>query len=280
MRHPTRRRFLGYGVGAAAAVPIAVIAGTDAFADGTPTPRGRPRDEPPMDVIWSTDFGNDWEGWEDTPWNDEPQGEVPRPTIVDSPVDGRSARFHLEGGQKRNESQPSAAQSIGEGDVLVVRFTDYLEEGFPVDTETWQTILQFKNDGEGSPPCEIKIGNGNYLLDGNSGAWAYDIGPAVTGEPIDIAVRIVFSADPDTAVMDAWHNGEQTVTGAKPEGAGTLYEGLSSYLKTGIYRAPGLRRFRPHFASLPGVVSGVGSGFSLISVRRLGTRHAARVSFD
>lgn len=231
----SRRRVLGYGLASAAAVP-AVLA-TGGFASAVPRGRTAPLDEPPMNVLWTTDFGTGWEGWQDTPWNDEPQGEVTRPTIVPSPLgEGQSGRFHLEGGQQRNESQPDAAQSIGEGDVLIVRFTDFLEEGFPVDTDDWQVVLQFKNDGDGSPPCEIKIGNGQYALDGNSGAWSHDIGPAVTGQRIDIAVRIVFSSDPAVASLDAWHNGTQTLTGAKPEGAGTLYSGLSSYLKTGIYR--------------------------------------------
>ena len=228
----TRRRALGWGIATAVAVPAGVYTSGLAAAD----PRRDTRDEPPMDVIWSTDFSNEWDGWADTPWNDEPQGEVERPQVVDSPIEGRAARFHLEGGQKRNESEPTAGAGIGEGDILIVRFTDFLEDGFPVDTDAWQIVMQFKNDGEGSPPCEIKVGNGQYTLDGNEGAWHHDIGPAVTGEPIDIAVRIVFSADPEVATMDAWHNGTQTLEGAKPEGAGTLYEGLGSYLKTGLYR--------------------------------------------
>lgn len=236
-RYVTRRRVLKSAGAAAVIAPVAIIGSTHAFADtsqrtGKPTAKG----EPPMDVIWSTDFSNDWDGWEDTPWNDEPQGEVARPTIVDSPVSGKCGRFYLDSGQKRNESEPSAGHSISEGDVLIVRFTDFLEDGFPIDTDSWQVILQFKNDGEGSPPCEIKIGNGKYSLDGNSGGWSHDIGPATTGEPIDIAVQIVFSADPNVATIDAWHNGTQTVTAAKPQGAGTLYEGTSSYIKTGIYR--------------------------------------------
>ncbi|WP_165777538.1 heparin lyase I family protein [Amycolatopsis antarctica] len=233
----SRRRALGVGLASAAVVPTLLSAGGHAWAASSRAPRQAPPGEPPMDVVWTTDFTNGWDGWEDTPWNDQPQGEVERPTVVASPLgQGQSGRFHLDGGQQRNESQPEAAQSIGEGDVLVVRFTDYLEEGFPVDTDDWQIVLQFKNDGEGSPPCEIKIGHGVYALDGNSGAWSHDIGPAITGEPVDIAVRIIFSADPAVAAMDAWHNGTQTLTGAKPEGAGTLYEGLGSYLKTGLYR--------------------------------------------
>jgi polysaccharide lyase-like protein len=206
-------------------------------ASGAGMATAQPRDVPPIDVQFATDFSGGWDGWQDTPWNDEPQGEVARPTVVDSPTGtGKAARFHLDGGQKRTESQPDAAQSINDGDTLVVAFTDYLEDGFPVDTDDWQVVMQFKNDGTGSPPCEIKVGHGQYYLDGNNGSWHYDIGPAVTGQPIDIAVQITFTADPATSVLNAWYDGTQSVTDEHPAGAGTLYSGLSSYLKTGIYR--------------------------------------------
>ncbi|MBV1852019.1 hypothetical protein [Catellatospora tritici] len=60
-------------------------------------------------------------GWLDTPWNDQPQGAVARPTIQNAP-DGQSkaARFYLAGGQQRNESQPTAAQNITEGQTHIV----------------------------------------------------------------------------------------------------------------------------------------------------------------
>ncbi|WP_367124395.1 heparin lyase I family protein [Streptomyces phytohabitans] len=247
-----RRRVLGYAL---AALPAAALTGPGPASAASRTPVSTSRTPmsrttasaragapvPEIDVLWSTDFSDGWSGWLDTPWNDQPQGEVPRPVVVDAPTgQGRAGRFHLEGGQQRNESQPDAAQSIGEGDTLIVRFTDHLEDGFPVDTDAWQVVMQFKNEGEGSPPCEIKIGNGVYALDGDSGGWHVDIGPAETGRPIDITVRITFSADPATAVIDAWYGEEQTVTAYHPEGAGTLYDGLTSYLKTGLYRDPSI----------------------------------------
>ncbi len=194
--------------------------------------------EPGINVTWSTDFSNGWAGWLSTPWNDQPQGVVARPTVVNSPDgQGKAARFHLAGGQQRNESQPNAAQNITEGQTYIVRFTDYLPAGFPTATNDWQVIMQFKNASTGSPPVEIKIGHGKYFLDGNNGAWHYDIGDAVTGRPITITVRIKFSTNASVAVMDAWYNGNQTVFGQHPRGAGTLYSGQSSYLKTGIYRS-------------------------------------------
>lgn len=97
-------------------------------------------------------------------------------------------------------------------------------------------VLQFKNDSTGTPPCEINVGNGQYYLDGNGGAWHYNIGPAVTGTPIDIAVQVTFSSSVGGSSMSAWYNGSQTVNNAQPAGSGTLYSGQTSYLKTGIYR--------------------------------------------
>ncbi|MEV0459965.1 FG-GAP-like repeat-containing protein [Catellatospora methionotrophica] len=194
--------------------------------------------EPGMNVTWSTDFSNGWAGWLSTPWNDQPQGAVARPAVRPSPDgQGMAARFYLAGGQQRNESQPTAAQNITEGQTLIVRFTDYLPAGFPTATSDWQVVLQFKNASTGSPPVEIKIGHGKYYLDGNNGAWHYDIGDAVGGRSTTITVRIKFSVNAATAVVDAWHNGNQTVFGQHPKGAGTLYAGQSSYLKTGLYRS-------------------------------------------
>ncbi|MEH1163888.1 FG-GAP-like repeat-containing protein [Micromonospora sp. CPCC 205539] len=197
--------------------------------------------EPGMNILWSTDFSNGWSGWLDTPWNDQPQGVVSRPTVQPSPDgQGRAARFYLAGGQQRNESQPAAAQNITEGQTYIVRFTDYLPVGFPTTTNDWQVVMQFKNNSTGSPPIEIKIGHGKYYLDGNNGAWSYDIGDAVVGQATTITVRVKFSTNASVATMDAWHNGTQTVFGEHPRGAGTLYSGQSSYLKTGLYRSTGI----------------------------------------
>jgi hypothetical protein len=231
----SRRRLLGSAAAGAAAAGAGLLLPATAWA------RPRPAALPPIDVQWSTDFSGGWDGWLDTPWNDLPQGAVKRPTVVASPTGtGSAARFHLDGGQERNESQPTAAQDINPGDSLFVGFTDYLEDGFPVGTSDWQVVLQFKNDSTGSPPIEIKVGDGQYYLDGNSGAWRYDIGPAVTGRAIDVTVRVAFSTDPAQSWIDAWYNGTQTVTAAQPKGSGTLYSGQSSYLKAGIYRDTGI----------------------------------------
>ena len=45
----------------------------------------------------------------------------------------------------------------------------YLPPDFPVNTPGWQVVAQWKNAGEGSPPVEIKVGNGQFQLDGGAG---------------------------------------------------------------------------------------------------------------
>lgn len=113
-------------------------------------------DVPAITVIWSTDFSNGWGGWLDTPWNVQPQGEVQRPVIANSPTGtGQCGRFHLDGGQQRNESQPDAAQDIGEGDTLVVRFTDYLTPSPPIGA---------RRIGSDTECAVFAIGSGTYAF--------------------------------------------------------------------------------------------------------------------
>ena len=174
----------------------------------------------------------------DTPYNNE--GAAP-PTVVAAPgLPGRSAiRFEVPAGGKRSELEPRT-EPLREGAEFWYGFAHQLPADFPVNTEDWQVVAQWKNAGEGSPPVEVKIGRGQFTLDGGAGDdpsdyFSMPIGSARPGQTNHLVVHIVFSTDPTKAVVDVWQNGQQRISGFRPPG-GTRYASADSYLKTGIYR--------------------------------------------
>jgi hypothetical protein len=106
-------------------------------------------------------------------------------------------------------------------------------------TAVHNTVMQFKNEGTGSPPVElgiwhwsdtrpdngleVRMGGTYRLLD--SEAFLYD-------RTIDLAVHVKFSSDPSQGFVEVWVNGVQVVP---PMYGRTLNPGVDSYLKQGLY---------------------------------------------
>jgi hypothetical protein len=207
-----------------------------------PTLTGAPDPASVPAPIWQAEpSGSDpLSNFRDTPYNND---GAPAPTVVASPnVPGRQAiRYTMPGGGKRTELEPNIPPNR-EGDEAYYGFAWYLPPEFPVNTQGWQVLAQWKNSGEGSPPIEVKVGNGQFMLDGGAGGenpqenyFTLPIGPARAGQQTDIVVHIRFSTDPTKAVVDVWQNGQKRISNFRPKG-GTRYESDDSYLKTGIYR--------------------------------------------
>jgi hypothetical protein len=141
----------------------------------------------------------------------------------------------MPGGGQRAEIEPNF-RSLRAGDDLYFGFSVTFADGFPVGTDDWQVIAQWKNEGTGSPPVSVKVGKGQFLLDGgfDRGApFQVPMGPATVGTPHKVVVHIDF--EDGGGSVDTWVDGRQTLRGFRPP-AGTLYSGATSYLKTGIYR--------------------------------------------
>ncbi|MFC5062366.1 polysaccharide lyase [Actinomycetospora atypica] len=194
--------------------------------------------------IWTADVTKQGLGmFKDTPWN---MVGAKKPTVVDATgLPGRKAlRFTMPGGGTRAEIEPNV-DNFTEGQDRFVRLSVRLADGFPVNTDSWQLITQFKNEGTGSPPLELRIGKGNFVLSGGfgrpGGSRSFDkvIGPAVPGKVVTVVLRVKFSSDPSKGVVDAWLDGQQRFAGFKPPG-GTLYPGMYSYWKLGLYRDKGI----------------------------------------
>ncbi|MDL5154661.1 heparin lyase I family protein [Actinomycetospora termitidis] len=221
--------------------PTTTVPPTTTTAPPTTTPPGQTRQ------VWDSSFTSSGFGkFDDTPWNNV---GASAPVIVNSPVTSgaKAARFTMPGGGTRTEIVPTTASFI-EGQDRYFRFSFVLPAGFPTQVTSWQLLTQWKNDGTGSPPLELTVGNGNLNLSGGYGhpagprTFSKVLAPATTGQRVDLVVHILFSRDPGKGVVDVWRNGTQVLAGYKPAG-GTLYPTsaastatLSSYWKMGLYR--------------------------------------------
>ncbi len=218
-------------------------ASSSATSSPAPTTTAAPAATAPK-AMWDSNITAQSLGmFKDTPWNFVGAKE---PTVVPATdLPGQKAlKFTMPGGAKRAEIEPNV-DNFTEGQDRYIRLTVRLAPGFPTDTTTWQLITQFKNEGEGSPPLELRIGKGNFILSGGAdapgGSKNFDktIAPAVVGKVTTLVLHVKFSSKSATGLVDVWVDGQQKVTGFHPP-AGTLYSGDYSYWKLGLYRDTGI----------------------------------------
>ena len=184
-------------------------------------------------LVWQSDFTNSgFNNFKSTPWNND---GASAPVLVTSTV------HPPENGAVHRARRGDAAEI----EPNVVNFTegaDYyfgdsftLPTTFPVAEPSWQVLTQWKNDGDVSPPVEIKMGSGNVFIDGGYGYpkgpagkkyWSRPIGPAVTGTQTSLVVHIHFSRTPSVGLIDVWLNGKRVISGYHPP-SGTLYPKVS-----------------------------------------------------
>ena len=250
-RHPLARSLLA--VASAALLVSGVAVGCSSDGGTSPSPGSTAGDDAPSLTgapdpasvpapLWQASLSgpDPLANFRDTPYNND---GAAAPELVDAPgAAGRKAlEFTVPGGGKRSEVEPNT-DVYQEGGEAWFGFAWFLPQDFPVGADGFQVVAQWKNAGEGSPPVEVKIGDGQFLLDGGAGGenpqqnyFSRPIGPARVGTQTDVVVHLVFSTDPTKAVVDVWMNGQQRIAGFHPPG-GTRYESADSYVKTGIYR--------------------------------------------
>jgi hypothetical protein len=220
----------------AAAVPIAPAArAATPTRAATTTPKPKPAaPKAPTAVaapddggktLWSADFAKAGTGnFKSTPWNFV-GASTPK-------VAGGLLNLSMPGGGKRAELEPEF-KNLSEGDEYWFGFSVKLADDFPVNSSDWQIITQWKNEGTGSPPLEVKVQDGKFLLDGDSGGFSKVIGDARPGQWTHLALKVKFSSSDGT--VTAYQDGVQRFADYAPS-SGTLYSGKSSYVKTGLYR--------------------------------------------
>jgi hypothetical protein len=191
---------------------------------------------PPVKALWTAAItATGLQGFKNTPYDITGRSSV---TVVDGPP--RAIRFTVPSGSQRAEIEPDVP-ALSEGQTRFFRLTYVLPTSFPTDPRGFQLATQWKNQGTGSPPLELRIEKGKFVLGGGyarpggSRLFATDIAPVITGRPVELVVGITFSSDPAKGRVDVWIDGRQKITGFHPPG-GTLYPGSSSYWKVGLYR--------------------------------------------
>lgn len=214
----------------------------------------KPHEPSPDDLQWNGDVETgDLSQFKDTPWN-VAGGALP-PTVVSDPAVVREGKYAVamtildaDEGEgiccgSRSEIEPDIGR-IQPGDELYFGFSTLLGEGFPTEDD-WQTITQWKNEGDGSPPLELGVGGGKYRLSGGFGhpdgpdPFREPLGPAATGQWVDWVFHIKFSPDPDIGYVEVWQSDKLALPRFQPA-SGTMYPNpdgeAMSYLKTGYYR--------------------------------------------
>ncbi|TWF78972.1 polysaccharide lyase-like protein [Pseudonocardia hierapolitana] len=210
--------------------------------------------EPPGMLLWSGDMETgDVSQFQKTPWNTV---GGPPPKVVEQPV--RSGRYAVElslvGATapddgiccgSRNEIEPKFRDMV-EGEDLWFGFSTYLDANFPTYYADFQTIMQFKQNFDGSPPLEMTVEEGEFRIEGGYG---HPDGPRLFLEPvghadkdrwIDWILHVKFSPDPTVGYVEVWRDGQLVLPRFAPPG-GTLYvnpdDGSArSSVKTGYYR--------------------------------------------
>jgi hypothetical protein len=224
---PADRPVAPPGAGAPAPAPAPSVAPTATSAPSTPA--AAPAAAAPAATLWRAD-------------DDGAFRPTPRHTVGTAPpqVVGRQVSVHLTGRGQRSELEPDLP-ALGEGDRHDVTFSLCLSQDFPVRSGDRQVIARWENDGPGSAPLDLRVRDGALVLhggEGHPGGWRpFDrsLGPVPTGQWVDVALRVHFSANPDKAQISAWRDGERVLSDHHPRG-GTLYPGQQSYLKVGLHR--------------------------------------------
>ena len=138
-------------------------------------------------------------------------------------------------GAERSEVQPKAAQDIKAGQHMAFGISDFIPQGFPVNTRGgWQVIWQLHDGGtNGSPPVALEVAQGRLFLS-NVGQHVKDLGAVTPGRNLAVQLDIAFAKNAGT--VSVIRDGQQMLSDFKPP-KGTMVDD-SDYLKTGVYKDP------------------------------------------
>ena len=120
---------------------------------------------------------------------------------------------------------------------------------FPSDyrvSEQWQTFVQWKNEGTGSPPLAMTAKGDEILLSGGKQNAFHEFwkAPMDRGRWHDFVAHIRWSPNARAGFVELWHNGRRVVRRTR---TATLYRdedghAISNYLKIGLYRSSAIRQ--------------------------------------
>jgi len=229
------------GSAAAPAAPRVPGVAAPAPAPRPATPAPAAPVAPVAPVGAETVFADDFEG-DLSRWEQIQRAFTDRISTVDAPTGdrGRVARFEVRGTDRWNDTQRAELAWIGdkadEGETRTYSWSSFFPASYPsVDPSLYQDILQWKNDGTGTPPLQVKISGEKLSINagpqhGYRDVWSTKL---ERGRWLDFSVRIRWSEDRSKGWIEASYNGQPVLARTPLQG---LYPGLENYLKVGLYR--------------------------------------------
>ena len=211
--------------------------GATRVAERVITVRNRPTVDPspPTDLLAQLGF----ESGDLSSWQLVQRASEDRIRVVDSPVSAgsRAARFEVRAGDDVGGARAEIGYTnnmASEGEVRTYSWSTFVPEDYP-SVDKWQDILQWKNEGTGSPPLQMKIEGEQIGLSGGPQVnWRWPWKRSLErGKWLDFKVRTMWSSDPQVGWVEAWYEGEKVL---ERHSMATLYPGLKNYLKMGLYR--------------------------------------------
>jgi hypothetical protein len=165
-----------------------------------------------------------------------------------------AARFEVRGGDTQAATtgiraeliaERDGGRKVGAGDERWYRWSTLFPRGYAL-TDEWQTFVQWKNDGTGSPPLAMTVSGDEIVLSGGkqNGFREFWKAPIDRGSWHDFVAHVRWSPRPRRGLVELWHNGRRVVRRAR---AATLYRdadgrAIRNYLKIGLYRSSAIRR--------------------------------------
>jgi hypothetical protein len=164
-----------------------------------------------------------------------------------------AARFEVREGDTQAATTGVRAELIAErdggrmataGDERWYSWSTLFPPEYPV-SDQWQTFVQWKNEGTGSPPLAMTVKGDEILLSGGEQNEFHEFwkAPMDRGRWHDFVAHIRWSADAHTGFVELWHNGRRVVPRTP---TATLYRdedggAIPNYLKIGLYRSSAIQ---------------------------------------
>ena len=198
-------------------------------------------------------FNGDFETGDLSQWDEDRTQSVgpDRLRVVTSPR--RQGRYALrvevrQGDDPIGSGNPRAEllrkdQRDPEGSVRYYAWSTLVSSEYPID-ETWQVFLQFKHEGEGSPPVQFGADGGDLGFSVSGGEVQGWRGPLVPERWYDFVLGAKWSPDASEGWLELWVNGQLVLP---RRNFPTMYRDddgrtLPNYVKLGYYRSDDIER--------------------------------------
>ena len=174
-------------------------------------------------------------------WQSVQRAYDDRITTVDAPGGrtGKVGRFEVRGtdrwyGTARAELA-FFKEFAGEGMVRTYKWRTMFAADYP-SSPLWQDVAQWKNEGEGTPPFQIKVeGEEISFQAGWQHTWKkFWKTPLVRNQWLEFEVKMKFSSDPSQGWAEIRFNGQEVMPRTAVQ---NLYPDLKNYFKVGLYRS-------------------------------------------